>query len=139
MTTSTSTSPSTTENSKKSLTTRGNSSLLRELPAILDACAKAGVATLKCGDIEVTFQTSAPFVQYPDYELPSQGGLTIPDSFTASQVSEQPRIETVDKDLLEDMRRAQLMIDDPLSFEQEMIDEYTRRDRDVGRREENHS
>jgi hypothetical protein len=70
----------------------------------------------------VTFHTSSPFVQYPDYELPSQGGLTIPENFTASQVSEHPRIETVDKDLLEDMRRAQLMIDDPLSFEQEMID-----------------
>ena len=118
---------------QKKTSRRRNPSQRLDLPSILEACAKAGVATLKFGDIEVTFKTPSHLVHHTDYESPSQGDLTIPENFSASPVSEQPRIETIDRDLLEDMRRSQLMIDDPLSFEQEMIDEYTRRDTDVGR------
>jgi hypothetical protein len=135
--TSTNGSPSLTGTSKKNLTKRGNASLLRDLPAILEACKKAEVSTLKCGDIEVTFRSPTALVHTTGY-LATDDLTTLPSTFTNySPVSEQPKIETVDRDLLEDMRRSQLMIDDPMSFEQEMIDEYTRRDYDVGK--EDHS
>lgn len=115
-----------TATTRSPLTKKPKPSLLAQLPAILEACARTGVATLKCGDIEVSFIQGLP-QSYVNYGQASQADLPNDLDFPASQASEQPRIENLDTSLLEDMRRSQLMIDDPLSYEQEMIDEHLER------------
>lgn len=95
------------------------------ISSIIEACAKCGVMSLKWHDLEVTF--AVPGQPVTAYDLPK----TTFDGY-ASPASEQelavdPRVSTVDKELLEDMRRSQLMIDDPLSYEQEVIDAHIRR------------
>lgn len=101
---------------------------LDKLPAILEACQKSGVAVLKFGDLEVSFHPLPAAPLFADtLGATSQVALPDPYRFPASPASEQTRIEPVDPELLEDMRRAQLMIDDPMAFEQEMVDEHLRR------------
>ena len=104
---------------KKRLTNRVNSSLLERLPAILEACRKSGVVTLKCGDLEVNFASPGAFLVESGVTAP----FTLPNlDAPARQDSEPMKTEPLDQDLLEQMRRSQLMIDDPLAFEQEVID-----------------
>lgn len=108
----------TTEKSRKK-TTPGV-----DICAILEVCAKAGVARLKYGDLEVSF--AVPGQPVMAFDLPK----TTFDGF-APQASGQvltvdDKIGAVDKDLLDDMRRSQLMIDDPASFEQEVIENHLR-------------
>lgn len=89
-----------------------------DICAIIEACTKAGVVSLKWRDLEVTFQvpglsatTDLPKTYMPEFAPPESG---------------QASIAMVDKDLLDDMRRSQLLLDDPAGFEQEVIDSHLR-------------
>jgi hypothetical protein len=90
---------------------------------IIESAAKNGVAALKFGDLEINFSPKAVEEGHSaDIDLPKHL-----EPIHATHASEQTlriddTLETVDKELLEDMRVTQLMFDDPLAFESEMID-----------------
>ncbi len=88
--------------------------------SILNACAKANVASLTFGDLHVAFYNEASQLgrnQLASVDQP-WGGETPLGSGT-----EQPLVMTAeDQELREDMRLAQLMTDNPVAYEQEMID-----------------
>jgi len=108
-----------TSNTDKPLTKSRKSSQVEDICRIIEVSARAGVAKLKFGDVEVEFTPIAPDLGYHAKVDPSQyitSEMATPDS-------EQKSGMTIsDRELLEDMRRSQLMIDDPMAFEQEMID-----------------
>ena len=109
---------------KNKLTKRVNSSLLDRIPAILDACRKAGVVTLKCGELEVSF--ASPEIITNELGAASQAPLSTPAQTIAQQASGEATLEPIDRELLEEMRQSQLLIEDPLAFEQEVIDRHLR-------------
>lgn len=96
--------------------------------AIINACAKNGVAKLKYGDLELEFLNKSRTAEHTfysgteDQSDPAKDFQVTHDATPASEQSLQSKLSTVDPELLDDMRRSQLMIEDPLSYEQEMID-----------------
>lgn len=96
--------------------------LATDICAILDSCHKNNVKTFKLGDLEIAFETSSvqarsdlSFVNQPVEEANPEAKVN-----EAIDLSTLPPHEQVS--LLEDLRMAQLMTDDPVSYEQEMID-----------------
>jgi len=93
-----------------------------EICAILDACSKNKVKTLKYGRLEVDFDLSlvpASLSEGFASHVVEEAALLHPPS--ESLEGEYARTEE-GISLLEELRRAQLMTDDPLAYEQEMID-----------------
>lgn len=95
---------------------------------IIETCAKLGVSTLKWGDLEVKF--TSPSLEYVGQEEP----LDLSKNFTPltephESVSHDGTNKSVliDKALLEDIELSQLMLDDPMAFEQQMVDAELRR------------
>lgn len=108
---------------KKRLTKRRESSLLERLPAILEACKNSGVVTLKCGELEVNFASPGLI----PVDLGVSAPYTLPNPSSPAPLASVPQqTELIDKEMLEEMRLSQLMIDDPEQFEQEIIDSHTR-------------
>lgn len=86
---------------------------------IIEACSKFSVSEIRFSGFEIKFkELGLPAIVDPP--------KTITRNFS-HQASEtdtvDPKIGMLDEQLMEDMRRAQLMIDDPLAYEQEIIDE----------------
>jgi hypothetical protein len=99
------------------------------LCAIINACAKGGVSELKFCGVEVKFfDPSTP----AHVSLPMAIGAVPPTYDTpAMQDSRQPETKSVnafDRDLLEDLRMSQLLIDDPHGFEREIVQSHLRGD-----------
>lgn len=78
-----------------------------EICVIIDACSKANVLAFEFGGLKIQFQDPLvpPIMQLPD--------------ITPAKIA----LSSEDRALLEDARLAQLMTDDPLAYEQEMIDQ----------------
>lgn len=91
---------------------------IKELCKLIETAAAHGVSELKYADLSVTFG--------PKDRKGAEETVYLPKEFSldtlASQDSEQSVPPQVSHELLEDMRRSQLLIDDPMAFEQEMID-----------------
>ena len=81
---------------------------------IMERAKQIGAASLSFGQLRVAFASPGP--EAPQASQP----LYTP----AQQASEQSKIESIDKNLLEDMRRSQMLIEDPLAFEQEFIEAH---------------
>lgn len=85
-----------------------------------------GVGHLKLGELDVTFSFPPVLVPRRNAELPanqSLGGETPADTGERQVAGEEsPELTDEDKELLEDLRRAQLMVDNPVDYEQELID-----------------
>jgi hypothetical protein len=90
---------------------------------MIETCAKLGATSLRYGDLQVRFRPDPQLaVDQPTIEV-----ATISEERGEGILTSLPeRMSIADPDLLEDMRRSQLMIDDPYSFEQEMIDQHLR-------------
>jgi hypothetical protein len=89
---------------------------------IIRACDKAGVKQLKLGDMCVTFVEESK-------EVTPWTGLQNPPVFGSSQADQtekepvpQTLMTSEQKDMLRQIEENQLMIDDPMGFEQRMID-----------------
>lgn len=95
-----------------------------DICAILDSCSKTGVTRLKWGDLEVSF--AVPGQPVMAYDLPKMASDGFAPPASGQELAVADALGTVNKDLLDDMRRSQLMIDDPASFEQEVIDTHLR-------------
>ena len=87
-----------------------------DLCKILLAAGESGVKRLKMGDLEVDFVEKGPNI---DQNTPFLGAENVPKSAISSGT-----MDTLDPELMEDMRVAQLMIDDPVAYEQEIIDAH---------------
>lgn len=90
---------------------------------IIRACSDSGVRKLKFSDIEIEFKDySQPQVIQPIQAM-DQVSTSYPTYTQATQASGQHTCQTqpFDRDLLEDLRTSQLLIDDPHGFEQEQI------------------
>jgi hypothetical protein len=99
---------------------------------IISACHLGGVRHLKMPDVEIWFGAVVPretpsLVQAPEDTLEQQYDYYNTRASQASgQVSKQKAEMPFDKELLEDLRTSQLMIDDPHGFENEMINSYSK-------------
>lgn len=92
-----------------------------DLCRIIKCGAVNGVARLTIGDFQVNYYHP------PAASLGPQVTADPPNvtEFPAPPASEQPPEVTIaDPELLEDLRMSQLMISDPLAFEQEIIDSH---------------
>lgn len=96
-----------------------------DITAILETCLKTGVTSLKWRDLEVSF--FVPGQPVMAYDLPKTTFDGYAPQASEQELSRDSAIGTVDKELLDDMRRSQLLIDDPLGFEQEIIDAHMQR------------
>lgn len=81
-----------------------------ELLDIIEGCRKLGVSRIKTYDFEVEFflERSLEVGRFEAVDDP---------------IAPKP----IDKELLDDMRLSQLMIDDPFGFEKEILNAETRR------------
>lgn len=93
--------------------------------SILEACKKSGVSSLTFCGLHVEFRNAAPGGETPA----SQGFVFRPEGGETPLTDDQgavlqARIELTpeEKQVLEDARLSQLMTDDPLAYEQEVID-----------------
>jgi hypothetical protein len=97
------------------------------LCAIIAACAKGGVSELKFGGVEVKFFNASTPVHDP---LPTAiSAVPTWNDLPAAQDSRQPVVKNAhafDRDLLEDLRMSQLLIDDPHGFEREIVNSHLR-------------
>ena len=98
------------------------------LCAIISACAKGGVSELKFGVVEVRFfnPTSTPTHDTPAMAI---GAVTQFQEISATPESGRPTsVNSFDRELLDDLRLSQLMIDDPQGFEREIVNSHLRGD-----------
>lgn len=98
------------------------------LCAIISACAKGGVSELKFGVVEVRFfkPTSTPTHDTPAMAI---GAVTQIQEISAMPESGRPTsVNSFDRELLDDLRLSQLMIDDPQGFEREIVNSHLRGD-----------
>lgn len=95
----------------------------KDLCRIIETASKANVSTIKIGNLEVSFLPKS---------LPTIEDLSKTHSDAVEQTSspeQKVSMTPVEKDLLEEARTSQLMVDDPLAFEQEIIDGFMGRNR----------
>lgn len=99
------------------------------ISAILEACSKTGVTSLKWRDLEVSFHV--PGQPVIAYDLPKTTNDGYAPQASGHELTVDKNLSTVNRELLEDMEASQLMIDDPIAFEQLMIDAQLRQARHV--------
>jgi len=95
---------------------------VKDLCRIIEVCHKNGVSKLALGDLALEFSENEPETLPQEYINPVFG-----PNDTPVEAGGKDRIE--DEGLLEEARYSQLMIDDPVAFEQEMIDGMLRDER----------
>lgn len=103
-----------TKNAKNGTKPMGTSDICR----IIEACSINGVSRIKTAEFEIEFWPQSkdePEPQEYSWKKDEPGFLGAKDIF------ENTAPQSVDKDMLEDLRLSQLMIDDPFGFEREMI------------------
>ena len=108
-----------------------------DLCAILDSCRQNGVAALTLGDLHVSFY--APAGLRRNEELPEPSGGETPAGHEVV-TADAGAVELTDeqKELLREAELSQLMADDPVAYEQAIIDENLRGEQhgeDAGRAE----
>ncbi len=95
---------------------------VKDICRIIEISAHSGVAVLKFGDIEIKFRDNGPsaIVDQPKASLqessPQASGETEPQVQTLSPIQE---------DLLIESYESQLLFDDPMAYEQMIIDGYS--------------
>lgn len=113
----------------KDLTSLPDVFKVKEICHIIRVCSEAGVTELKFGGLEVKFggafspadkpkPATLGFQENKAYQsLPQKPVL--PESDTFSQ-----QMSFTDRSVLEELERSQLMLEDPLAYEQMVIDSY---------------
>lgn len=98
---------------------RPRASRMDDICRIIETASKSGVVKLKFHDVEVEFSPSSASLGTNALVDPSNyisSNMALPDSEQKDEFIIQ------DPAIIEQLRRSQLMIDDPMAFEQEMID-----------------
>jgi hypothetical protein len=93
-----------------------------ELCRIIKACRESGVAKLRLGSVELEFYKSD---SYNPLELPKLGHSQVSKTIKKNSLQQEIPTEMVyfpeQEDELKEEMHAQLLIDDPSSFEEQMI------------------
>lgn len=108
----------------KNLTKRTNVSLIKEICRIIETASSNGVKKLEYGDLRLEFfENSVEVARQFRRDV-----VDIKNPSTHEEVSQLDTVaaHTVDPDLLEDIRKSQMMIDDPLMFEHEIVQQHLR-------------
>lgn len=118
---------------KKQLTKATGVLNAKEICYIVKACSEAGVTELKFGDLEVIFGGEASSLS--EKATPALMGFT---ENRAYQKEQQPaklardalsaKLSLFDTKILEEIDKSQLMIEDPIGYEQFVVDEQLSRD-----------
>lgn len=96
------------------ITNKTGSLSIEQYADMIKVARSHGVSKLKFRDLELEF--------YPDHgELGPKDDVDLPKTQIPPMSPASDTKPAVDQDLLEDMRRTQLLLDDPMAFEQEMI------------------
>jgi len=107
---------------------------VKSIQGIIEACGKNGVADLKFGDLEISFFVRKGLEDRPHLagqEMPTLQSSTDPYASQASGQSEvSPGLNPVDQELLDDLARSQRLIDDPLGYESEIVNQFLRGERE---------
>lgn len=93
-----------------------------ELCNIIKTCSKNGVSNLKISGIEIDFMS-------PGTDSPQVGAWTPQKRVSIKQTAETTPLkplELSDKELeeIEELERAQIALDDPIAFEQQVINDF---------------
>lgn len=103
----------------------------KEIVKLMTACRKHRVESIQVGDIHIKFAVESEAqdtVDLPQNSRDIYYGDTRPrnrseDAFSMGTAAE--------REVLEELRKSQLLLDDPVAFEQMMIDTEIERDRDI--------
>lgn len=101
-----------------------------DLSVILDACRKNEVAALTLGDLHVSFYAPAN-LRGNGRELEPQGEETPQGQEVETPTAGKVVLTEEQKELLRDAKLSQLMAEDPLAYEQAVIDAEMRGEHDV--------
>lgn len=100
-----------------------------EIAVILDACSKAQVSEFCLGPLQIKFQQglSGNLDLTKTYPMYPWSAPAVTAAANAEEIA-LPKVELseVDKQMLSDAHLNTLMVEDPLAFEQHLIDEQTR-------------
>jgi hypothetical protein len=125
----------TTPTDKKSLTKPTVLLNAKDICYIIKACSEAGVSELKFGDLEVSFKGGALLAK-PGKDTPATLGFKENEAYQNEQQPALPdrkapsekKMSLFDKEILEELEKSQLMIEDPIGYERFVIDEQLSRD-----------
>ena len=88
----------------------------KDISVIIKACKDSGVSSLNCGGLKLSFQLEAP-VEEPE---PIQGGLHLATDLVEDDSEEFKERQAEDDAELRDLELQNLMMSDPVGFEQHM-------------------
>lgn len=88
----------------------------KDISVIIKACKDSGVSSLDCGGLKLSFQSEAPVVE-PE---PIQGGLHLATNLVEDDSEEVQERQAEDDAELRDLELQNLMMSDPVGFEQHM-------------------
>ena len=108
----------------KNLTKRSNVSLIKEICRIIETASNNGVKKLEYGELRLEFFENSSTDAGPTV----RDVVDIRNPSTVEQPSQLDTVtaHSVDPDLLEDIRRSQMMIDDPMMYEHEIVQQHLR-------------
>lgn len=124
----------TTPTDKKDLTKAPGVLNAKDICYIIKVCSEAGVSELKFGNLEVSFNGGALLAK-PGKDTPAILGFKENEAYQNEQQPALPdrnaksaKLTLFDKQILEELDRNQLMIEDPIGYERFVIDEQLSRD-----------
>jgi hypothetical protein len=100
---------------------------ISELCRIIKTCRKHGVDSITIGEVHLEFAVSPQRNGEPKSEStsagPPQTQISVPIQDPRAHINPKSMFTPQDKELMMDLERSQLLIDDPEAFEQVMISE----------------
>lgn len=99
-----------------------------QLCRIIEACKSANVASFELGPLKITFAQVVSKVAESNAGLQVQSQVDVGPITGSNEIESPTSLVTIaDREVLEDMQRSQLMIDDPVAFEALMVDDHMQR------------
>lgn len=87
-------------------------------------CARSGVQKISLGDIKIDFTVPGPETESPE----RQPAPEYPTEIGSYDLPPNKKFELQDKEVFAEVERSQNLIEDPLAFEQGVIDDFMTRD-----------
>lgn len=95
---------------------------VKDICRIIEISAHSGVAVLKFGDIEITFRENGPS------DIVDQPKAPFQESSPQASGEQEPQAQVlspIQEELLEESYESQLLFDDPMAYEQMIIDGFS--------------
>lgn len=107
----------------------GHKFTAKDIAVIIDACSRSNVTEFTLGELKIVFRGLSGNLDLQK-TYPDQWSAPVVTSAVSAEEIALPKVELseVDKEMLKEAAVSQLMLDDPLAYEQYIIDEQTARD-----------